>query len=99
MSDHEINSLIDTSHSKVVLLGHTHVPMRFSTRSRLLANPGSVGQPRDGNPKASIGYLNVCAGDIGFELKRVEYDVESAALKIIQSGLPKFLANRLREGL
>jgi predicted phosphodiesterase len=95
----EVNSLMDTSQGKIVFLGHTHVPMRFSTKNRLLANPGSVGQPRDGNPKASIGFLKVCAGNFDFEHKRVEYDVESAAAKITQSGLPNFLASRLYKGV
>ena len=98
-NDEEVESLIKTSMCKVVLLGHTHIPMRFSVKGRILANPGSVGQPRDGNPSASIGFLSVSAGEVAFNHKRVKYDVESAAAKIIQSGLPSFLANRLYEGM
>jgi len=98
ISDEEAESLINLSKCKVVLLGHTHIPMRLSVKNRLLANPGSVGQPRDGNPNASLGFLTLSAGKCEFEYKRVEYDVESAATKISQSGLPNFLANRLFKG-
>lgn len=98
ISAEEVDSLIDESESKVVLLGHTHVPMLSSAKGRILANPGSVGQPRDGNPNASIGFLTVSARKCDFEHKRVRYDVESAAEKIRESGLPLFLANRLHQG-
>ena len=98
ISDEEVESLINESKCKVVLLGHTHVPMRFHAKGRMLANPGSVGQPRDGNPKASVGFLTVSGGKCELEHTRVGYDVESAAEKIRQSGLPVFLASRLYEG-
>ena len=98
ISDEEVERLIDESKRKVVLLGHTHVPMRLPAKGKMLANPGSVGQPRDGNPSASVGFLTVFAGKCDFEHKRVRYDIESAAEKIRQSGLPLFLANRLYEG-
>jgi putative phosphoesterase len=97
-SDEEVGSLIDASKCKVVLLGHTHIPMCLSANGRMLANPGSVGQPRDGNPNASFGFLSVSAGECGFIHKRLNYDVESAAMKISESGLPIYLASRLFVG-
>ena len=98
INDEEVDSLIDESKSRIVLLGHTHIPMRFSPKGNILANPGSVGQPRDGNPNASIGFLTLSAGNCDFEHKRVKYEVESAAQKIRQAGLPFFLATRLHDG-
>lgn len=99
ISHEEVESLMDMSKCNVVLLGHTHIPMCLSAKGGILTNPGSVGQPRDGNPNASIGFLSVSAGEYDFKHKRVKYDVESAAGKIIESGLPVFLASRLREGM
>ena len=90
--------LIHLSNSSVVLLGHTHIPMMFSMERKLLVNPGSVGQPRDGNPYASFGVLTM-AREHNFEVVRVKYDVESTAKRIIDSGLPRFLGDRLHTGM
>lgn len=98
ISDDEVESLFAVAKCKVVLLGHTHIPARLSPRGRIIANPGSVGQPRDGNPNASMGFLSLSGGECDFTHSRVKYDVESAALKIKHSGLPIFLGDRLREG-
>jgi predicted phosphodiesterase len=57
-------------------------------------NPGSVGQPRDGDPRAAWALLQ--RGVITFE--RTEYDVEQAVAAIIDAGLPSANAERLRTG-
>jgi diadenosine tetraphosphatase ApaH/serine/threonine PP2A family protein phosphatase len=64
--------------------------------SRYLINPGSVGQPRDGDPRAAYAILDVAAGVI--ELRRVAYDVASAQRRILDAGLPASLARRLATG-
>ncbi len=61
-----------------------------------LINPGSVGQPRDGDPRAAYALYNAEAGVLSY--CRVEYDVESAQRKIRDGGLPPFLADRLSVG-
>ena len=94
----DVESIIADTKSKVVLLGHTHIPMRLSAKAGILANPGSVGQPRDGNPNASFGFLTLSVEGCEFEIKRVKYEVESAAQKIRHVGLPDFLADRLHNG-
>jgi putative phosphoesterase len=99
ISDEEAESLVKLSESQVVLLGHTHIPMRFSLKDKILGNPGSVGQPRDGNPDASLGFLTVSAGKCDFECLRVKYNVGSTAGKISRAGLPSFLATRLYRGM
>jgi predicted phosphodiesterase len=63
---------------------------------RYLVNVGSVGQPRDGNPQASICIYDIDKAEIA--IKRVEYDVEGAKQRIIDAGLPPVLANRLSWG-
>ncbi|WP_456424059.1 metallophosphoesterase family protein [Thermococcus sp.] len=80
-----------------LLLGHTHVPMLKVVEGRRIINPGSVGQPRDGDWRASYALIDTETGDVTFH--RVEYNVEESARKIIEAGLPKFLADRLFEGL
>ena len=61
-----------------------------------LVNPGSVGQPRDGNPWAA--YVLYYPEDGAVEYRRAEYDVEAAAEKIRAAGLPEPLAARLFAG-
>lgn len=99
----------------VCFLGHTHVPgvvvrdikrnvfyneqnrVTFDPIMRYIVNVGSVGQPRDNDPRASF-----CVYDTGnktVELKKVIYDVEKARKKIIESGLPVELGDRLRLGV
>ncbi len=63
---------------------------------RYLINPGSVGQPRDRNPKAS--FAEYSPGNGRLVVRRVPYDVASAAARIKRAGLPDNLANRLALG-
>ncbi len=63
---------------------------------RLIVNVGSVGQPRDGDPRACFVLLDLEEGKIRFE--RAEYDVERTARKIAASELPAFLGERLHYG-
>lgn len=93
-----LRSLVDAARAEIVLLGHTHVPFKAEVNSSLLANPGSVGQPRDGDPRASYGVLEVDSGRFDFNIRRVRYDVDLVASKIRKSRLPVFLADRLYIG-
>jgi diadenosine tetraphosphatase ApaH/serine/threonine PP2A family protein phosphatase len=61
-----------------------------------LVNVGSIGQPRDGDPRAGYGVLDDEAREL--RLYRVPYPVEDAQRKIIAAGLPASLANRLAVG-
>ena len=61
-----------------------------------LINPGSVGQPRDEDPRA--GYLIYSTDDRLIEYFRVEYDIMRTQQKIIEAGLPELLAHRLQFG-
>jgi len=61
-----------------------------------LVNPGSVGQPRDGDPRAA--YAVYSPEERVIEFRRVEYDVAMAAEKIRQAGLPESLGARLHRG-
>jgi diadenosine tetraphosphatase ApaH/serine/threonine PP2A family protein phosphatase len=61
-----------------------------------LINPGSVGQPRDGNPDAAYGILDLEAGT--FTFRRAAYDVEDTHRRILEAGLQRHLGDRLRLG-
>jgi diadenosine tetraphosphatase ApaH/serine/threonine PP2A family protein phosphatase len=107
----EVRGFVDT---QLTFFGHTHVQGGFllthaGTRPIppdrtlnlepdhfYLVNPGSVGQPRDRDPRAA--YAIYYPEDRRVEFRRVAYDIESAARKILDAGLPPNLAARLSEG-
>lgn len=84
--------------SDIIILGHTHIPMIIKLKEKYIINPGSVGQPRDGNPAASYCILNINRS-VSAELKRVNYDIDKSAEEILDEGLPSFLAERLYTGI
>lgn len=73
-----------------------HDPVRFDGGVRLLVNPGAVGQPRDGDPRAACALFDGDTGEI--RLLRMAYPVEEAHDRILAAGLPKVLAQRLLVG-
>jgi diadenosine tetraphosphatase ApaH/serine/threonine PP2A family protein phosphatase len=64
--------------------------------SRLIINPGGVGQPRDGDPRAAYALYDADARTI--TLHRVEYDIAATQQKMHAAGLPASLAERLALG-
>lgn len=92
-----LRGLVDESRGRVLLLGHTHVPFLQEFDSKIIANPGSIGQPRDGDPRASYGILEVSVST-SFQLHRTTYDIGAAAGKIAARGLPRLLSERLYAG-
>lgn len=89
--------LFESARADVLILGHTHVPyvVRFGSYG-LAINPGSVGQPRDSDPRASYAVLDLDRMDC--ETRRLDYDVEGAARSIRLARLPEILAERLFHG-
>lgn len=102
----DARSQFDHFDTDLCFLGHTHVPaviadtigvLQVRSGHRYLVNVGSVGQPRDQDPKLSFGIFDTES----FEYKnvRLSYDVDKAAQKIrITDALPNRLADRLYEG-
>lgn len=68
----------------VVCVGHTHVPYVLEINGKVLVNPGSVGLPRDGDPRGAYAIIE----GKKVELKRFEYPVEETVKVIEQSSLP-----------
>src|SRR5512135_3373740 len=96
----------------VCFFGHTHVPVAFIRDSvvrggtyskfkvepgrKYFVNVGSVGQPRDGDPRAAYVIFDMDEGTI--ELRRLNYNIAKAQAKIRAAGLPERLADRLSLG-
>jgi predicted phosphodiesterase len=70
--------------------------LRWPMAATVLVNPGSVGQPRDGDPRAAFAIVDSEARSV--EVRRVAYDVERSVRAIADAGLPAELGERLREG-
>lgn len=81
-----------------VCVGHTHLPLDLSISGRRLINPGSVGQPRDGDTRAA--YAVIENGEVHF--RRQAYDIEAAIERLQAAGLDEesvaFAAETLRTG-
>jgi putative phosphoesterase len=76
---------LDGVRADVICVGHTHHPYAFDIDGTLIVNPGSVGLPRDGDPRA--GYAVIEGPNV--ELKRVEYPIEEAVRCVEDSPLPE----------
>lgn len=96
-SNRVLLKLVQGVDADVIVLGHTHVPMKRMIQGKLLINPGGVGQPRDRDPRASYALLTL-GKEPEAEFERVEYDVGKTAKKIEDAGLPTELATRLHFG-
>jgi putative phosphoesterase len=82
---------------EVLFFGHTHFPYQKQLAQMLFVNAGSVGKPKDGDPRA--GYAVVQLGrHPRVEFRRVAYDVAAAARAIRESDLPSHFANLLETG-
>ena len=80
----------------VLIMGHTHVQAHEVYDEGIVLNPGSVGQPRDGDPRAAYALLDL--DRMAVEQRRVEYDVEAVRDAIEAAGLPERTGARLAEG-
>jgi len=82
---------------QLVVKGGTYSKFKVDTATKkYFVNVGSVGQPRDNNPKAAYVVYDVDEGTI--ELRRLDYDIAGAQKKILDAGLPPRLAERLAYG-
>jgi putative phosphoesterase len=73
-SDRLLSTITDRMKADVLVLGHTHLPMVRYRGSSILVNPGSVGQPLDGDPRVAYAVWE----DRNVSLRRAEYDIEAA---------------------
>lgn len=104
-------ALLEDDGPGVCFFGHTHHqvlydgqtllrpqpgPVAVDPARRILVNPGSVGQPRDGDSRAAFAVWERDAARMTFH--RVAYDVEGARRDILEAGLPRLLADRLLQG-
>jgi predicted phosphodiesterase len=95
-----IERLFNMVGAGVIVCGHTHKPYdRTLPDNRRLINAGSVGKPKDHDPRAGFVILTIDGRDVQSEFVRVVYDVEKAAQAIEATEMPDEFAVMLREGI
>jgi putative phosphoesterase len=82
--------------TRMLLTGHVHIPFSKEVKGVLVVNPGSVGQPHDGDARASFAIIDE---NFKVAIKRVKYDIDATAEKIIKARLPTSLSRRLYKGV
>jgi putative phosphoesterase len=91
LDDEELKKEVAEVRADLVLLGHTHLPLSRGAWTKVVVNPGSVGQPLDGDPRASYAVIE----DGMAEIRRVEYDIEATAAGIREMSLADDVADAL----
>jgi putative phosphoesterase len=89
--------LAAASEADVLIFGHTHKPYTKRVDNVLFLNAGSIGKPKDGDPRACYVVLDT-SGDVKVEFRRIPYDVQTVAMAIRQSELPDHFAADIETG-
>lgn len=95
--DGAVERVVPARPEAVPTRGASAVSTRLEGPARYLVNPGSVGQPRDRDPRAACAVFDVSEGI--FTLARIAYDLGGAQGAILERGLPAFEADRLTHGM
>ena len=110
-TDNEARQNFDYVDHRLIFIGHSHIPIIFSQQNgsfmedqiqlnlkkdRYIVNVGSVGQPRDGDPRSSFVIYNDQEDTL--EYVRLQYPIEITSQEIVDQNLPRFLAMRLFAG-
>lgn len=112
LSTRDAQDCFSYQETPLCFIGHSHYPSVFEEGGKLILSPemeiklnkdsryiinvGSVGQPRDRNPKASFVFFDTEQWVVDF--RRLDYDIEKTQEKVLAAGLPPFLAERLAVG-
>ena len=81
--------------SDVLVFGHTHKPWVHEYGGVLFVNCGSVGKPKDGDPRGAFAVLEDAGSGVEVTIERVEYDAEAVAAQVREAGLPVEYAEKL----
>jgi predicted phosphodiesterase len=101
----KFSSWFEKEKVQLIIIGHTHVPHVIRMKKGYFINPGSVGQPRDGDSRASFITMSLKTGKdildfnaVEFNVIKLKYKIDEVAKKIKLASLPEYLAKRLYKG-
>ena len=81
--------------ARVLVFGHTHKPWIREHGGVLFVNCGSVGKPKDGDPRAAFAVLSAVAEGVEARIERADYDAPAVARELAAAGLPGEYADKL----
>jgi putative phosphoesterase len=87
--------LAATESDSILVFGHTHKPWVHEYGGVLFVNCGSVGKPKDGDPRGAFAVLRAAADRVAVTIERVDYDAEAVAAEVREAGLPSEFADKL----
>ena len=90
--------MAEKGNADIMIYGHIHKPYRKDLNGKVFINAGSVGKPKDEDPRACAAIVEITTHAVKTEFLRVQYDIEKVAAAIIEGGLPPYFAERLRRG-
>ncbi len=93
-----LQKIAQSTSEDIIVNGHTHIPMVKWVFGKLVLNPGSVGRPKDADPRACYMIVEVKRGTVQAQIVRVPYDVKKTIEKIAKNNLPMELATVLALG-
>jgi predicted phosphodiesterase len=93
-----MGELAGARNGDILAFGHTHKPWSRVVNGIRFVNTGSVGRPKDGDPRAGYVIVTLAPGEAQAEFIRVEYDIDRAVRGIESSELPKEFGAYLRSG-
>jgi putative phosphoesterase len=80
---------------RVLVFGHTHKPWTHEYGGVLFVNCGSVGKPKDGDPRGAFAVLREADDGVDVTIERIPYDAEAVAAEVREAGLPAEFADKL----
>ena len=92
-----LKQAFEKTKTDLLLVGHTHVPIKTKYEKKFFLNPGSVGQPRNGIPGAFYSIINF--NPLSVSMIHLKYDFSPLQEKMAKLNLPKSLSDRLNHGL
>jgi len=96
-AEKSFKDFFEITKSDIIILGHTHIPYILKKESQLMINPGSTGQPRDKDHRAS--YMILDTDEPRVDLRRVEYNIDATVNAMHSLRIPYRIATRLYHGL
>lgn len=90
--------MADKAMADVLVYGHTHIPYFKKINNKYFINAGSVGKPKDGDPRTCVCLIDISKKNLDVQFIRKEYEIQKVVNAIIELGLPVYFGERLYSG-